>query len=305
LDDVLAAWAGLGYYARARNLHACARAVVAQHSGQFPADPVALRALPGIGRYTAAAIAAIAFDRPVVPVDGNVERVLARVHALAEPLPGARDHIRALADALGSEWRAGDFAQALMDLGATLCTPQRPACFLCPWRTSCAAAERGQAELFPYKVPKRAGELRRGAVFFVRRSDGAVLVRTRPPQGLLGGMTELPTTPWSSDFDIARALERAPTLAGRAKPDWRLLPQAVTHVFTHFPLELAVYAIEVPTRTRTPAGMRFVAADALDSAALPTVMRKVVAAASEGLEPGNLRPGSSRRGSGRAGRRSA
>jgi A/G-specific adenine glycosylase len=286
LTDVLAAWAGLGYYARARNLHACAAAVVLRHCGRFPSDPADLRALPGIGSYTAAAIAAIAFGHAAVPVDGNVQRVLARWHAVAEPLPAGRRHIEALAADLAGdptvEVRAGDFAQALMDLGATICTPQRPACPKCPWNAACAAALAGRQEAFPNKPPKRVGRLRRGAAFVVHRADGRVLVRTRPSSGLLGGMTEVPTSAWSADFDPACALDSAPPLKMPGRPRaiaWRRLPEPVAHVFTHFPLELAVYVATVPARTRPPDGMRFLDAEALEAAALPTLMRKVIAAA--------------------------
>src|ERR1700692_3765762 len=165
LDDVLKAWAGLGYYARGRNLHACAQAVVERHGGRFPTTVVALSELPGVGPYTAAAIAAIAFDEPATPVDGNIERVIARLCAVEDELPGAKPRIRRLAADLTPARRAGDFAQAMMDLGATLCTPKKPACALCPWMDACAARARGGAETFPRKVARREGKLRRGAAF--------------------------------------------------------------------------------------------------------------------------------------------
>src|SRR3954469_11587722 len=180
LEDVLKLWAGLGYYARARNLHACAKAVVAQHGGEFPDREEGLRALPGVGAYTAAAIAAIAFDRPASPVDGNIERVIARLFAVEEELPGGKPRIRALAEGLTPPRRAGDFAQAMMDLGATLCTPGKPACVLCPWMGECAARARGDQESFPRKAEKKTGALRRGAAFVVVRADGFILTRTRP-----------------------------------------------------------------------------------------------------------------------------
>src|SRR6266508_4541197 len=191
LEDVLRLWAGLGYYARARNLHACAKAVVERHGGRFPPTEAELAALPGIGRYTAAAIAAIAFGAHAAPVDGNIERVVARLFAVAEELPAAKGSIRRLAEALVPAQRAGDFAQALMDLGATICTPKKPACALCPWMDACAGRRRGDPETFPRKAPKREGRLRRGAAFVVTRADGFVLVRSRAPKGLLGGMTEV------------------------------------------------------------------------------------------------------------------
>ena len=282
LQDVLSAWAGLGYYARARNLHACARAVVECHGGMFPASEAALRTLPGVGAYTAAAIAAIAFDLPASPVDGNIERVVARLFAVGEPLPAAKPKLRQLASALTPQWRAGDFAQAMMDLGATVCTPKKPACALCPWRPACAAAAQGDAESFPCRTPKREGTLRRGAAFVARRVDGFVLVRTRPPKGLLGGMTEVPTTEWSADFADGTALSAAPQFAPVGAGDgpaeaWRRLSGVVRHVFTHFPLELTVYAADVPAGTAAPDAARWVALDALAEAALPSLMRKVVA----------------------------
>ncbi len=200
LDDVLRAWAGLGYYARARNLHACARAVVERHAGQFPAGENELRALPGIGDYTAAAIAAIAFDAPASPVDGNIERVVARLFAVTAPLPAAKPELRRLARQLTPQHRAGDFAQAMMDLGATICTPKNPACALCPWNDVCVARRSGDAATLPRRTAKREGALRRGAAFVVRRADDRLLLRTRPAKGLLGGMTEVPTTEWSKDF---------------------------------------------------------------------------------------------------------
>jgi A/G-specific adenine glycosylase len=280
LDDVLKAWAGLGYYARARNLHACARAVVERHGGRFPASEVELRTLPGIGDYTAAAIAAIAYDLPASPVDGNIERVVARLYAVTAPLPAAKPEIRRLAGGLTPQYRAGDFAQAMMDLGATICTPKNPACALCPWNESCAAYARGEAELLPYRTPKREGALRRGAAFVARRADGMVLVRTRPVKGLLGAMTEVPTTEWAHDFAEDTALKSAPRF-GATKPRkriaWRRAGGMVRHVFTHFPLELSVYIADVPARTPAPAGARWVALASLAGEALPSVMRKVVA----------------------------
>jgi A/G-specific adenine glycosylase len=278
LDDVLKAWAGLGYYARARNLHACARAVVERHGGEFPADEAALRALPGIGSYTAAAIAAIAFDIPALPVDGNVERVIARLYSVTTPLPAAKPEISRLAGALTSQRRAGDFAQAMMDLGATICTPKSPACALCPWNENCAAHARGDAEMFPRRVPKREGVLRRGAAFVARRADGFVLVRARPPNGLLGAMTEVPTTEWVQDFAERDALTAAPRFrSGKKRMSWRRIAGVVRHVFTHFPLELSVYSAELPARTPAPSGTRWAKISELPGEALPSLMRKVVA----------------------------
>jgi A/G-specific adenine glycosylase len=273
LDDVLKLWAGLGYYARARNLHACAQAVVAR--GGFPRTPAELAELPGIGRYTSAAIAAIAFDAQGVPVDGNVERVVARLFAIEDELPKAKSEIRRLAQTLAPAERAGDFAQALMDLGATICVPQKPACVLCPWMGPCAARQRGDPETFPRKAPKREGRLRRGASFVLLRADGFVLVRTRAPNGLLGGMTEVPSTPWTEEFEEAAALAQAPRLSG-VRPKWRRLPGVVTHGFTHFPLEQIVFMAEVPAATVAPEGARWIPIDALHDEAWPNVMRKVL-----------------------------
>jgi A/G-specific adenine glycosylase len=278
LDEVLKTWAGLGYYARARNLHACARAVVEWHGGEFPANEAALRDLPGIGAYTAAAIAAIAFGVTATPVDGNIERVIARLYAVDAPLPAAKPEIFRLAQALTPPRRVGDFAQAMMDLGSTICTPKTPACALCPWNESCVARARGDAETFPRRVPKREGIQRRGAAFVARRADGFVLVRTRPAKGLLGGMTEVPTTEWTQDFDDADAIESAPRFGSTKKRmAWRRLPGVVRHVFTHFPLELSVYIADLPVCARAPADARWIKVSELAGEALPSLMRKVVA----------------------------
>ena len=279
LDEILKSWAGLGYYARARNLHACARAVVERHGGEFPASEAELRALPGIGDYTAAAVAAIVFDAPATPVDGNIERVIARLYAVATPLPAAKPEIRRMARALTPPQRAGDFAQAMMDLGATLCSPKRPACVLCPWNDACAASAAGTAEAYPYRTPKREGVLRRGAAFVARRADDHVLLRTRPASGLLGAMTEVPTTDWTQDFDVRDALSGAPRFAPAKskKLSWRRIAGVVRHTFTHFPLELVVFAAELPARTAAPADTRWVALSDLGGEALPSLMRKVVA----------------------------
>ena len=275
LDDVLRAWAGLGYYARARNLHACSRAVAELHKGHFPQTLEGLRALPGIGDYTAAAVAAIAFDGPAVPVDGNVERVVTRLFAVEEALPAAKPEIKRLAASLLPADRSGDFAQALMDLGATICSPKRPACALCPWNESCVAFERGDQDAFPRKARKREGRLRRGAAFVALRADGRVLLRTRPEKGLLGAMTEVPGSVWAHDFDLSGTLEAAPRFKTKLK--WRKLPGVVTHVFTHFPLELTVFIAPVPRATRPPKGARWVKLADLPGEALPNVMRKVLA----------------------------
>jgi A/G-specific adenine glycosylase len=278
LESVLKLWAGLGYYARARNLYACACEIVLRYNGRFPDTEEELRELPGIGAYTAAAIASIAFGRKATPVDGNVERVVARLCSIETPLPAAKPVLRRLAEGLVPETRAGDFAQAMMDLGATICTPKSPDCPRCPWRPSCLGRVRGVHEDLPRRLPKTESELRRGAAFVVLREDGAVLVRRRPREGLLGGMTEVPGTDWSAVFDLADAQR----MTGQLLPfvpaiAWRRLPGSVRHVFTHFPLELTVFVARTPNGASAPRGMRFVKLDRLGGEALPTLMRKVVA----------------------------
>ena len=281
LDDVLRMWAGLGYYSRARNLHACAVAVLRDHGGAFPDTEESLRTLPGIGPYTAAAIAAIAFDRHTMPVDGNIERVVSRLFVVEEPLPQAKPLIQQLAATLlrplragDNESRAGDSAQALMDLGSSICTPKKPACVLCPLNEDCLSRARGDQETFPRKAPKKAGELRRGAAFVVTRG-AELLVRTRPEKGLLGGMTEVPSSEWLAAQDDKTALTQAPALKRVAH--WHRKAGVVTHVFTHFPLELVVYTADVPARSAAPNGMRWVPIATLKDEALPNVMRKVIA----------------------------
>ena len=274
-EAVMGAWAGLGYYSRARNLHACAKAVA--EVGRFPDTVEGLRKLPGIGAYTAGAIAAIAFDRPAAAVDGNVERVVSRLYAIETPIPAARPEIRRLAENLVPRTRPGDFAQAVMDLGATLCTPKRPACALCPWMQPCRARAEGLQETFPRKVKKVAGALRRGAAFVVLRAgDEAVLLRTRPPEGLLGSMAEPPTSEWRADYDPAQALLDAPLDAR-----WKRLPGIVRHVFTHFPLELTVFLARVGAGTPAPEGRRFTPRAGLEAEPLPGARKKLLAHALE------------------------
>ncbi len=279
--EVMAAWAGLGYYARARNLHACAKQVVAL--GGFPDDVAGLRALPGIGAYTSAAIAAIAFGVPVVPVDGNVERVVARLAAITAPLPGARAAIGVAAAALGdhpaARARPSDFAQALFDLGATICTPGNPACALCPLMSACRARAEGVAGELPRKAGKKPRPQRYGAHFWLTDSAGQVLLRRRPARGLLGGMTELPGTAWrSTPWPCVEAHAEAPGHAA-----WRLMGQ-VTHGFTHFELLIDVYAASVPT-IQADGFLR--PATALAQEALPSVMRKCVRVAQESGRSGS------------------
>lgn len=267
LDAVLHAWAGLGYYARARNLHKCARAVAGEHGGVFPDTEAALRKLPGIGPYTAAAIAAIAFDRPAVVVDGNVERVMARLFAVDENSPAAKARLRALAEGLTPQARPGDYAQAAMDLGATVCTPRAPKCLMCPWQPECEAQALGIAESLPRRAPKAERPLRLGIAFWTVRSDGAVLLRRRPERGLLGGMMEVPSSDWA-------ARGPADMVAAPVAADWRELPGQVNHGFTHFRLELRVLAAQV--RKNAKADGIWVMPDALGDHALPTLTKKVV-----------------------------
>lgn len=281
LEDVLQAWAGLGYYARARNLHACARTLAAAHGGRFPETEAALRQLPGIGAYTAAAIAAIAFDRPTVAVDGNVERVMARLHAVETPLPAAKPALKRHAAAFVSDQRPGDVTQALMDLGATICTPRKPKCLLCPVSEACAAWRLGRAEALPAKAAKAERPTRRGIAFFATDPGGAVLLRRRPADGLLGAMMEVPSSPWievPALPALADVVLEAPVAA-----DWRLLPGRVSHTFTHFQLELGVAVARcapgadgcADPRAEPAAGL-WVPVDRLGDQALPTVMRKIV-----------------------------
>jgi A/G-specific adenine glycosylase len=273
LDTVLSAWAGLGYYARARNLHACAQVVAA--SGGFPADLAGLQALPGIGAYTAAAIAAIAFGLPAVPVDGNVERVAARLFAIQQPLPAAKPAIRAAAAHLGADpaarARPSDFAQALFDLGASLCTPAAPGCAVCPWIAACAARGLGIQASLPRKAAKKDRPVRYGVHFWLTDDRQKVLLRTRPYKGLLGGMTELPGTVWR---DTAWTIDEALTAAPMPQLElvWRRAGQ-VRHGFTHFELIIDVLAAHVPLIQAEGFAQSL---DALDDTALPSVMRKCV-----------------------------
>jgi A/G-specific adenine glycosylase len=272
-EEVMRAWAGLGYYSRARNLHACAKIIMGAFGSRFPTTEAALRALPGIGPYTAAAIAAIAFGQRAAAIDGNVERVVARLFAIETPLPAARSEIKARAEGLVPFERPGDFAQAMMDLGAMICTARHPSCVLCPLRDLCLGHASGGAESLPRKAPRPRRPMRRGAAFFVRRQDGAVLVRTRPEKGLLGGMTELPGTGWEMDFDSASAAKQAPVAAS-----YRKLDQEIAHAFTHFALQLEIYVAEVGEDRRAPNGYRWTLARDLDKEAFPGVMRKVIEA---------------------------
>ncbi len=278
LDDVLAMWAGLGYYSRARNLHKCAKAVAARPGAKFPETEAELSELPGIGPYTAAAIAAIAFGEPATPVDGNVERVVARLFAVPTPLPAAKPELRRLAATLTPDERAGDFAQAMMDLGATVCTPKRPSCLMCPLQSDCHAHAKGFEAKLPARLARAERPVRYGIAFLALREDGRVLLRKRAEAGLLGGMLEVPSTEWQDEWLSADlALGAAPV-----RGEWWAVPGTVSHTFTHFRLELMVYRAIVPldanlTFWGEPERCRWVARRDLQAAALPSVMRKVIA----------------------------
>jgi A/G-specific adenine glycosylase len=269
-EEVMAAWAGLGYYARARNLHKCAKTVSEAHGGHFPRTAKALERLPGIGPYTAAAVAAIAFDEPAAPLDGNIERVVARLHDVHDSLPGSKETLRGLMADLVPAGRPGDFAQAMMDLGATVCQPARPKCMLCPLAERCDARAAGTAESLPRKARKKPRPTRRAVAFWVARADGCILLRRRPPKGLLGGMLEVPSTDWvEGRWDADAARPYAPVAA-----EWTALPGGVSHGFTHFIFEVTVWAAVVPRETEVD-GAIWTSLDSLGEAGLPTAMRKI------------------------------
>jgi A/G-specific adenine glycosylase len=266
-DDVLAAWAGLGYYARARNLHKCAGVVAQELKGKFPSDLDALRALPGIGDYTSNAIRAVAFDKPASVVDGNVERVISRMFAIETPMPKSKPQIKALAGELADPDRPGDYAQALMDLGATVCTPKSPQCAACPWAMACAAMASDTQTRYPLKEKKKPKPVRRGVCFHVVQ-DGAIWLRRRPETGLLGAMMELPGTSWSEAGPDASVISQARPFVG----EWRDAGQ-VRHVFTHFELHLTVMTATAPDSWQPSEGMLH-PLSSLDEAGLPSVMMK-------------------------------
>lgn len=267
--DVMAAWAGLGYYARARNLLACARAVTRDHGGAFPATEEGLRALPGVGAYTAAAVAAIAFGRRAVVVDANVERVVARLFAISTPLPAARPEIRAATDRITPDARAGDFAQAMMDLGATICTARNPACGICPLRQDCAAVRTADPAAFPVKAAKKAKPHRLGHGWWIERADAHVWLVRRPDKGMLGGMRALPSSDWND------APEAAPPLSAR----WQTIDDPVAHVFTHFSLALTVHVAHVAQESTPPGEGEWWPLARIGEAGLPMLFRRAAEAA--------------------------
>ncbi len=285
LDEVLHTWQGLGYYARARNLHRCAQAVLSDHGGRFPDSEAALRTLPGIGAYTAAAIVAIAFGRRAVVVDGNVERVIARLCAVGDPLPAARRELVRLADAMTPTARPGDYAQAMMDLGARVCTARAPECVRCPWRSACRGHRAGIAQDLPRRTPRPERPIRHGTAFWTVRDDGAVLLRRRPARGLLGGMIEIPSTEWRArPWSAVEARRRAPVAA-----DWRVLPGRVRHGFTHFRLELTVAWARIGEGWQAIEGL-WSPVERLGEHALPSVMKKVARHAANHAVPARSAP---------------
>jgi len=269
LDDVLHAWQGLGYYARARNLHQCARLVAGDMKGCFPDTEEGLRRLPGIGAYTAAAIAAVVFGRKTMPIDTNIERVIARLYAIDEPFPQGRKRIVALAPGLASKTRPGDMAQAMMDLGARVCMTRSADCGVCPLSKECLAVQAKDAVRYPVKAPKKKRPVRHGMVFWVQRGNGRVLLRQRPERGLLGGMMEIPSTDWREQvWSFEEAQTQAPVKAA-----WTPLDGIVRHTFTHFHLELTVLAAE--TIDKGPKGALWCPLSEFSQYALPTVMKKI------------------------------
>ncbi|MCB1463831.1 MAG: A/G-specific adenine glycosylase [Nitratireductor sp.] len=272
-EDLLKAWAGLGYYRRARNLKRCAETVWHEHDGHFPGNAAALRELPGIGDYTSAAIAAIAFGEARPVVDGNVERVVSRLHAIGTPPRLAKPEIRAFVEAMLPAERPGDFAQAMMDLGATICTPKKPSCLLCPLAGACDAHVRGEEEAYPVREKKRPKPSRRGAAFVATDASGAVLLRQRGETGLLAGMSEVPTSGWTASRDGETGPQAAPFDATGYGAEWREAGR-VSHVFTHFALDLTVWHCRV--EERPPVGGWWSPPGELAGEALPTVMKKAI-----------------------------
>lgn len=271
LDEILVQWQGLGYYARARNLYRAAQTVMAQYQGVFPKDPQLLETLPGIGSYTAGAIASIAFGYPIVPIDGNIIRVFSRLKAIEEPLPKSISKIKEVSQEFASEEHPGDFAQALMDLGSAICTPKNPQCAICPWNRTCEALRLNRVEDFPHKADKIIKSKRFAVAFFLLSDCGSVYLQKRPEKGLLGGMMEVPTTTWRSDepWDWLTASAWAPVDAS-----WKMLEKPVRHVFTHFNFEVQVTVAQI--QQKEGSGI-WAPLHNLGAYALPTVMKKIIA----------------------------
>ena len=271
LDDVMRMWAGLGYYRRARGLHACAQNIVKDYDGFFPSEEKELLKLPGVGPYTAAAVRAIAFDQKANVIDGNVERVVARLFAIETPMPKAKRELRDRAESLLPSARFGDYAQVLMDLGATVCTPRNPKCDVCPWPKACAACAQGDSESYPRREAPKAKPTRRGLAFVVFDRQGRALIRKRETEGLLAGMMEVPSTPWGEGKrpSLMRAEGFAPL-----KADWKVLKGTVYHSFTHFDLELGIAVARIATKGKIKG--QWVAPENWATEALPRIMHKVL-----------------------------
>lgn len=273
--EVLSAWAGLGYYSRARNLHACAQRVASEHGGKLPSSEEQLRTFPGIGPYTAAAISSIAFGNRAAPVDGNIERVLSRLRCVTDPLPTSKPHLKQLAEELAPQHHAGDFAQAMMDLGSEICTPKSPACDKCPWQYDCKALKAGQVEELPRRMPKLKRPTKRGATFVLLSPDNSVFIRRRPAKGLLASMHETPTSPFETRFP-ADTTKLAPVSA-----IYHQARAVVTHTFTHFDLELQVFVAMLNAKESRSLSGEWAKLDQLEAYALPTLFRKVIRQALE------------------------
>lgn len=273
LDEILHSWQGLGYYTRARNLHKCAQVIVNEYNGIFPQDYKELKKLPGIGDYTAAAILSIAFDIKATVIDGNVDRVISRLFVIEEPLPASKKIIREYARQLTPDTRSGDYAQALMDLGATICTPATPMCLLCPLKVECKALETPDPQFYPRRLPKAKKPYKYGIVFCLqRKSDGAVLLRKRPEEGLLGGMIEIPSSDWLEEKEpIQAVIKQSPLQVGFINTE-----KSIKHTFTHFSLELAIYKGNVNDNLKAPAGCFWCLPSEFEKQAIPTVMKKVI-----------------------------
>jgi A/G-specific adenine glycosylase len=279
LDDVLLEWAGLGYYARARNLHKCAQIICEKYDGKFPESEDELISLPGIGTYTAAAITSIAFDNRAVVIDGNVERVISRVFAITQPLPISKKLIRQKADKLTPNFRSGDYAQAIMDLGSTICSPKSPACFKCPWEVNCEGKRMGLAEDLPRKLSPKSKPSRKGICFWITRNDGYVLMRRREEKGLLGGMMEIPSTPWEKNIQkIEKAVFYSPIKLPLSS--WVILPGEVKQIFTHFNLYLLIGKTRITENKYKKLHLSddfiWVHPEKFDKQALPSLMKKVI-----------------------------